>query len=397
MALCYSLRHMTSQELLTVNEAAAEFGVHRSTLFRAIKDNRLPRHRRMGDRQTYLDRWDIQRLVDPPVVSRCLQLIYREFSTTAVWPSAVALQRRLDREGMDFDLLAALEILPPELGWRVRDQEGLVQLTLRGIARCENSADDVGAFLVLIRACYARYLSDDEKPEVTSDQLAEDFGFDNLTLEKLYKVVQIESGFWSGLGHMAQGWTLTVDVDRVRHFRGVETLSDFLAAKQRAFQPTADLRMSPANLRWHQVPPSNDQLHPAIADAVSGLPTDDHGGAVVMAAATALEKLLARRVGARRYGKRLVDTYFDLAQQAAPPDPRRIEALRSITVGAMAAFRNPAAHGGLTFEGPHAREVIKLFSLLARELDPLSMPDIDDRDPATKAADSEKTVRQADA
>jgi predicted DNA-binding transcriptional regulator AlpA len=380
---------MTSHQLLTVEEAAAEFGIHRSTLFRAIKDERLARHRRMGARQTYLDRWEVARLVDPPAISRCLQLIYREFSTNGAWPTAVALQRRLDREGVEFDLLSALETLPAELGWRVRDQEGHAQLTLRGIARCENSADDVSAFLVLVRTCYTRYLSDDEKPEVTSAQLAEDFGFDRLTLEKLYKIVQIESGFWSGLGHMAEGWTLAVDVDRVRHFRGVDTLSAYLEAKQRAFQPATVLRRPPTDLRWHLLstspnklyPPSSktaNEMHPAITNAVNGLPTDDQGSAAVMAAASAFEHLLAERIGVRRYGKRLVDAYFDLVQQAAPPDPRRVEALRSVAIGAMAAFRNPVAHGGLTFSGAHAREVVTLFSLLARELEPLSTAEVDD-------------------
>src|SRR5437870_8692661 len=121
---------MPVQELLTIEQAAAEFGVHRTTLFRAISEGRLPRHTTMGDRHTYVGRWDVQRLVDPPAVTRCLELVYRPFTNTGEWPIATEIQRKLDREKETFDFMAALETLPQELGWRVRDMEGRAQLTL---------------------------------------------------------------------------------------------------------------------------------------------------------------------------------------------------------------------------------------------------------------------------
>jgi excisionase family DNA binding protein len=358
-------------DLTSIEDAAAEFGIHRTTLFRWIAEGRLKSHRSIGDRRTYVHRAELQQLVDTPTVTRCLEIVYQEFRTTAEWPRAIELQRRLDQQREDFDLLSALENLPQELGFRVRDQEGRAQLRLLGIARCERSTDDVAAFLGLVRACYERYIESDGHLEVTSSELAEEFGYDRLLLEKLYKIVQIEHGFWSGLGYGEDGWQLQVEPERIRFFNNVNSLSDYLAAKQRAFQPAAG-PASPSLAVDTPVPTVDAELHAAIANAIGGL-MEEPGTPAVMAAATAFERLLAEHLGAEggRSGRALVSAYFDRVQRVAP-DASRIEALRSLVLGSLGAFRNPAAHGRLTFDGPYAREIVQLYSLLAREVDALS-------------------------
>src|SRR2546427_644768 len=148
---------MTINELLTVEEAAARFGIHRTTLFRWIKEGRLSVEKgKLGDRRTYVKRAEVDELVGPSTtnVSRCLELVYQRFTTSGEWPVAMDIQRDLDKTSETFDFIAALESLPHELGWRVRDQEGRAQLTLLGIARCENSAADINAFLAFVRTCY---------------------------------------------------------------------------------------------------------------------------------------------------------------------------------------------------------------------------------------------------
>src|SRR5712692_155090 len=121
-------------DLLPVETAAAEFRIHRTTIYRAIKEGHLRRHKSIGDRRSYVDRWELQRLVDPPAMTRCLSIVYEHFAATGEWPQASELQRELVRNRDTFDIIAALDALPHDVGWRVRDSEGRARLSVRGIA-----------------------------------------------------------------------------------------------------------------------------------------------------------------------------------------------------------------------------------------------------------------------
>jgi excisionase family DNA binding protein len=363
--------------ILTVEEAAARFGIHRTTLFRWIKEGRLPVEKgKLGDRRTYVQRAEVEELVGPSTtsVSRCLELVYQRFTTTGEWPVAMRIQRELDKTSGNFDFVAALESLPRELGWCVRDQEGRAQLTLQGIARCENSTADINAFLAFVRTCYEQYLSNDANLKVTGAQVATTFGFDALMIKKLYQLLQIEAVFWTSMSGGADGsLEVALNGDRIRHFRNVESLDDYVAAKQRALQPAPGVFI-PSTIGGLSKHPAHMALHPVIAQAVGDLLDGQSSTAAVMAAATAFERLLKNGLNDdKRFGHRLVNAYFDRAQRAASPDPRRAEALRSLALGAVSAFRNPAAHGQ-EFAGAHAREIVSLFSLLAREMEVLPMP-----------------------
>jgi predicted DNA-binding transcriptional regulator AlpA len=369
---------MSVQELLTVDQAAAEFGIHRTTLFRAIAKKELPSHTRVGDRRTYVGRWDVQRVVDPPAVTRCLELVYRRFATTGEWPLAIDIQRQLDRDGENYDFLATLETLPQELGWRVRDMQGQAQITLRGIARCANSGEDIAAFLAAVRTCYHRYISEASDLSVKGADLAEEFGFDQVMLNKLHKLLQLEAVFWTSLGAGPQGWELTIDPNRIRYFREVESLSDYLVAKDRAFQPASRLQW-PVVFSAAGPPPEHEPaLHPSIAKAMGTKPVGASPTAAVMAAAAGFERFVAERlsVDEKQYGQRLVNTYFDTALRVGHPNPRRVESLRSIVLGAVGAYRNPTAHGRQEFNPEQAHEIVALFSLMAREVEELPMPQV---------------------
>src|SRR5260370_1238195 len=90
-ASCYDAL-MSSNDLLTVEEAAARFGVHRTTLFRWIKENKLAVQKgKLGDRRTYVRRTAVEELLGPAVinVTRCLELVYQRFTATGDWPLAM--------------------------------------------------------------------------------------------------------------------------------------------------------------------------------------------------------------------------------------------------------------------------------------------------------------------
>jgi excisionase family DNA binding protein len=362
---------MDTKALITVEQAAVEFGVHRATLFRWIEDGRLEKHRQMGDRHTYIDRTDVARLVDPPTVTRALGLIYGEFAQKGEWPRVPELQRRLARDEDDFDLALALENFPRDLGWRVRDAEGRAELTVKGVARCSGSGEVVVSFVNLVRACYDKYVDESDDLVVSSASLAERFGYDTLRLKQLYALVQPEGMFWSGLGMTANGsWTLTVD-ERVRYFRRVESISDYFAAKQSLIEALTTPRPT-MRIPGPSHPAGSPGPHPTIDLATRDLMAHGNWSSAVMAAATAFEQLLATSMGKpKSFGTRLVTAYFDTAARQGGTDGRRIEALQLVATGAFRAFRNQVAHGQRTFSESEAREIIGLFSLLSREAESL--------------------------
>jgi excisionase family DNA binding protein len=367
---------LSAKELLTVEQAAAEFEIHRTTLFRAIADGRLPRHRWVGDRRTYVDRRDVARLMVPPGVARCLQLVYEDFDRAGEWPKVSDLQRRITRQGEELDLALILDGFPRELGWRVRDREGRAELTLKGIAQCEGSGELLAAFSNLVRACYERYIGDDDSLQVTSAEMAARFGLDRLILDKLYRLVQTEGAWWRALGRTGDAWSIDID-DRIRYFRDVRSISDYFAAKQTLIEA---YRTPPTSAQFVPVVPTaaaaapETTLHPVIATAVGELLQTGNGTSAVVAAAAAFERLLKSQLSeGKKYGTRLVAAYFDRAARAGIDDARRVEALQMIATGAYRAFRNEAAHGQRDFMQDHAREVVALFSLLAREVDALDL------------------------
>lgn len=360
----------SAQGLISVDDAAIEFGLHRTTIYRYIAEGRLAKQRWMGNRRTYISRATLRELVDTPEVSRCLQLVYDGFREAAVWPLAHELQRQQARAGTRFDVIAALEALPPELGWRGRDIEGRAQLSLRGIARCEGSSEDVNAFLGLVKLAYERYIGD-ESLTITSAELKEALDLSDLGIERLYQILQVESGLWRGIGKANEEWNVMVDPERVWYFDSVDSLAEYFATKLRALQPRPNIYIYPSNVVPELDADAGYRWHPTIAAAAQAIDPNNPGAAVSTAAA-ALEAMLAQRVRDGGSGRALILRYFDEVKRQNPSSPR-IEGLRLLTQGAYAAYRNPAAHGRLDVNLHHAEEIVTLFSLLASELDRLPL------------------------
>jgi hypothetical protein len=56
-------------DLLPITQAATEFEVARSTLFKAIKTGRLSSYRSFGDKRTFVSRRQVVRLLQPKRVT----------------------------------------------------------------------------------------------------------------------------------------------------------------------------------------------------------------------------------------------------------------------------------------------------------------------------------------
>lgn len=385
-------------ELLTVETAAAEYRIHRTTIYRAIKEGLLHRHKLVGDRRTFVDRWELQRLVDPPAVTRCLAMAYSHFTATAEWPQASELQRQLVRLGDPFDLISALDALPNDIGWRVRDAEGRVRLTVRGVARCPGSSADIDNFLGFVRMCFDRYLGVDPEPTVTSDEVRAELHIDRPAYRRLHQLIELEGALYGGGGGSNDNFKWVIS-DRIRHFRDVKTIHEYLAVRDRLVggQPKAGHDWStslPALLHRSaaRTPGSSPTkkaaqanggaklsgLHPAVQKAAMRLYSSGHYSQAVLEAAKAVEAI-AKSVPtlSALSGRQLMDQTFSILTVADPTTRtgRGVqEGLRSLAVGAFMAFRNPVAHDSIRISQPEALEILGIFSLLARRLSAVTAP-----------------------
>jgi uncharacterized protein (TIGR02391 family) len=391
----------TATDLLPVEAAAAEFRIHRTTIYRAIKEGHLGRHKSIGDPRSYVDRWELQRLVDPPAMSKCLAMVYGHFAATGEWPQASELQRELVRNRDTFDVIAALDALPNDVGWRVRDSEGRARLTVRGIARCPGSGADVDNFLSFLRMCFDRYVGNDPEPQITSDEVQAELGLDHAGYRRLHQFVEMEGALYLGGGGNEDHYKWVIS-DRIRHFRDVKTIHQYLAIKDELYggRPTPVVPMPtplprPLAHRQTRVVPRGSAkptretlgvklsaLHPAIQTASGRLYATGNYSHAILEAAKALEAT-ARSIPALSAlsGRQLVEQTFSILPVADPTTKtgRGVqEGLRSLAVGAFMAFRNPVAHDSVQVSPAEAIEILGIFSLLTRRLsvaiDPPSAP-----------------------
>ena len=57
-----------SENLMSVDEAASDLGVSRATMWNWIRRHELRTFRRIGDRRTFLERAEVERLREPVLI-----------------------------------------------------------------------------------------------------------------------------------------------------------------------------------------------------------------------------------------------------------------------------------------------------------------------------------------
>lgn len=399
---CYTPR--MADDWIPIELAAAEFQLHRSTIYRAISEGKLNRFKSMGDPRTYVDRGQLLRIKELPQTLRCLDTAYRHFREKGEWPVMAEVQRQLIRNGDTFDFIGAVQSLPRELAWQY-DPGGRVRLTLRGIARCENAGEDLDDFIRILGLCFEKYVGPEERPRLTNEDLERQLGMNALKIQKMWLLLELESFLFAGGGaNPSDGsWFWEVS-DRIRYFRDVRTIYQYLAAKDQLIGsrpasaphsvPVPTLRPGPpasqskgtesvrpvrrqgrdGNRRSDQATHLHE-LHPIIRGAAGQLYKDGHYGPAVLEAAKAFQQLVRQTSHLQLDGKALLERAFTempLADLGTATGRSLQEGLRHLAVGSLLAFRNPLAHSSQTLDAVDAREALVVFSLLARRIQPVT-------------------------
>lgn len=122
--------------------------------------------------------------------------VYDHFRVNGNWPRAGELQVQLRHAGH-------VQRIAAEAG---RDNviyenanDGECYLTLKGIAQCRGSGEDIKNFIATLRLFASHYVAYGHE-ELTSHTIQEKLGLPELEMRRLYEIVRRESGLWSGAG-----------------------------------------------------------------------------------------------------------------------------------------------------------------------------------------------------
>ena len=189
-----------------------------------------------------------------------LQHIYDRFRDMGRWPLVKALQVQFRREKSPQRM--AQEIGRSHVICEQSGKDSVCYLTLRGVAACEGSDQDIDGFLAAIRSAARSFVETQERVSMTVAWLEAELGIDELSAERIFDLI------WRDSGLMASGTTphdgprdLTLH-DYVMYYEEVRTFDDFLATIERLKQDAMDT----ARLSAQQPPRTQLTANTARAD-----------------------------------------------------------------------------------------------------------------------------------
>jgi hypothetical protein len=175
-----------------------------------------------------------------------LQAIYDYFHEHSTWPTFITIDRPI-RRAHGWDTAAIVQSLPESVIVQPRHgnlrpvANDQLRLRLRGFLSVRDSTDDTERFVQLLRWLAGREMeyeppagSDDEMPQVTSQEAAQHLGLDaadRLSLQRLYAMLQLDHWGLGGSGSNEDGWYVRLGPD-IWRFRNVQTIEDCVQARE---------------------------------------------------------------------------------------------------------------------------------------------------------------------
>jgi hypothetical protein len=175
-----------------------------------------------------------------------LQAIYNRFRADGTWPTFISVDRPLRRaERMDTGIV--VQTIPESLLLRPRpgsyrpNPDDLLRLTVRGIAACDGSSDDIDRFVGLLRWLAQKEIefepgpgTAEAMPRATSGQIRQHLGLSETDigpLRRLYAMLQLDHWGLGGSGGSPDDWYVNVGPD-IWRYRDVQTAEDCAVARE---------------------------------------------------------------------------------------------------------------------------------------------------------------------
>ncbi|MER5705053.1 TIGR02391 family protein [Micromonospora sp. NPDC002296] len=286
-------------------------------------------------------------------LSVAVQVLYDQFRERGAWPTFTQVDRVLDRQYGIEDAQAELAALPGEYlprSWSraIFSDTDEIRLTLRGVAACTNSQDDLHLLVSLLRWAAEREQGDESDGQVvvSSVEFAEHVGLPldadarddegsgspevadvRARMIRLYVLAQALPTFWNSAGQASQQrwrWTLTLSRG-VRQFRSLADVDELLERDREFWQKVHEARTpapeSSMDLPAHTVGNDGQEdatpldilvtiLRPEIIDASAKQLRSGHFDDAIFAAFRRIEHEVQQRTGLNSIGDRLIAEAF---------------------------------------------------------------------------------------
>lgn len=323
-----------------------------------------------------------------------LEIVLEHFQATAEWPELADVQRKLIRKtGRSIDVLTLFGGLATEEDrglWSHLQNQALLNVRLLALAGADEEVSD---FLSVLKLAVKKYFEDDEKPSVSSAEVEAALGVDEKRLRKLEQVFRLEPNVLGGGGSQGAPYSWQYGVsDQVHHFKSVETVADYLAAKDALRHRPIDSVVLAPPLRGRGRSPASpgsslssdrgptralEGFHGDVIAAAAALFANQHYEQAIFDAFKAVEVRIRKLTGLQSSGQKLVGAAFGgtpprimLTTASGQVGIDEHEGFRLLFLGALQGIRNPKGHAFLPIEDPQAcLELLALASLLLRRLD----------------------------
>lgn len=198
-----------------------------------------------------------------------MQIIYEPFVNDDDWPvfqhvNVIAWQELTSAGAAEpreiYTVLSNLGFVAPPVpaaqSWQLRD-DTQVRLTLLGLTHLDEATDDIERFLTAMnhiaeRAAQFRPASPAvvERLKIDGDEIGLAVKLDpgDRALHRLALLLREDAPVWTGFAgpDPSAGWSLEVDVEVARRFRGVSSVEEFLAVDRARRGPPPEVRFAAA-------------------------------------------------------------------------------------------------------------------------------------------------------
>lgn len=322
-----------------------------------------------------------------------LDVVRGVFDRSGRWPTRQYVEAVLDQDHcMVLDEI--LKVAPRSLVYAAGTQESSeVILTVAGLAAA-GAETDVKRFVEALRWCVAEQRgfrpSDPgatEEVKIEADQFRSEWAsrgekVSAVDLIKLHAMLTTE-GIYSSIGGEDGKWIVTLNRRSVLPYRDVQTITDYLAAREASAPP------APRQQRTEVEPTSNkaavsdrlpqtglEDLPGKVWEACATLFANGHFAQGVLEAVKVMRDVLQEASGVDLDGEKLAGRAFNpkeplivVGDLATETGRNRQRGVMLIAQGIFAGVRNPLAHQRIVVPPPEARQIVAMIAFVVQAVE----------------------------
>src|SRR6266496_4807784 len=284
-----------------------------------------------------------------------LQDIFDYFHIEGKWPTHKYLERRFIQTHPDLDIDEIVQSVPSGFTNPVKhgDTDSKAILSIPAMYLCQDSKQDLENFVFVLCLCVKGYFDpNQDELQISSDSLNRRYPDKERLTRQVGLLLHLESGIWGTFSTIDDvgSWKYTID-RRIRRFRDVKTIEQYLEEKKRISNKSSSEAIQPANepLTSSVVVSAEElQLHPDLLSKCWDLYTVSKYDDAILNATKALEVAVRTKAKLSQscVGVDVINAAFSLKKpllRYSKIDAEQ-EGMMSLLRGIIQVFKNPHSH-----------------------------------------------------